>query len=53
MILAVAQQGSGLAIIGTYSTCEYAMTTEVTLSIADFFSLAGLQDPFLGSLILS
>jgi sugar porter (SP) family MFS transporter len=39
MILAVCQQFAGLTIISTYSTY--------------FFSLAGLADPFLGSLILS
>ncbi|KAK8147894.1 hypothetical protein G3M48_000772 [Beauveria asiatica] len=39
MLLAVSQQLVGLAIIGTYSTY--------------FFSLAGLQDPFLGTVILS
>ncbi|KAH8881094.1 MFS general substrate transporter [Thozetella sp. PMI_491] len=39
MILAVSQQLAGLAIISTYSTY--------------FFSLAGLADPFLGSVILS
>ena len=39
MILAVAQQFAGLVIISTYSTY--------------FFSLVGLKDPFLGSLILS
>jgi len=39
MILAVTQQFAGLAIISTYSSY--------------FFSLAGLADPFLGSLILS
>ncbi|KAH8819233.1 hypothetical protein F5884DRAFT_743652 [Xylogone sp. PMI_703] len=39
MILAVSQQLAGLAIISTYSTY--------------FFSLAGLADPFLGTVILS
>ncbi|ORX37529.1 general substrate transporter [Kockovaella imperatae] len=39
MILAVCQQFAGLTIINTYSTY--------------FFSLAGLADPFLGSVILS
>ncbi|KAN0102857.1 MFS general substrate transporter [Hyaloscypha variabilis] len=39
MILAVSQQLAGLAIISTYSTY--------------FFSLAGLKDPFLGTVILS
>ncbi|KAI5458760.1 hypothetical protein BGZ63DRAFT_432233 [Mariannaea sp. PMI_226] len=39
VILSVAQQLAGLAIISTYSTY--------------FFSLAGLADPFLGSVILS
>ncbi|KAK5053225.1 hypothetical protein LTR84_002199 [Exophiala bonariae] len=39
MVLAVTQQLCGLAIISTYSTY--------------FFSLAGLDDPFLGSVILS
>ncbi|RSH83089.1 uncharacterized protein EHS24_006746 [Apiotrichum porosum] len=39
MLLSAAQQLAGLAIISTYSTY--------------FFSLAGLQDPFLGSVILS
>ncbi|KEF55030.1 uncharacterized protein A1O9_08683 [Exophiala aquamarina CBS 119918] len=39
MVLAVTQQLAGLAIISTYSTY--------------FFSLAGLEDPFLGSVILS
>ncbi|RQM08300.1 hypothetical protein DH86_00001503 [Scytalidium sp. 3C] len=39
MILAVSQQLAGLAIISTYSTY--------------FFSLAGLSDPFLGTVILS
>ena len=39
MILSACGQLGGLAIIATYSTY--------------FFSLAGLSDPFLGSLILS
>ncbi|KIN08770.1 hypothetical protein OIDMADRAFT_48613 [Oidiodendron maius Zn] len=39
MLLAVCQQLGGLAIISTYSTY--------------FFSLAGLADPFLGTVILS
>ncbi|KAH7356508.1 general substrate transporter [Rhexocercosporidium sp. MPI-PUGE-AT-0058] len=39
MILAISQQLAGLAIISTYSTY--------------FFSLAGLKDPFLGTVILS
>ncbi|RSH89781.1 hypothetical protein EHS25_001767 [Saitozyma podzolica] len=39
MILAVCQQLAGLSIISTYSTY--------------FFSLAGLSDPFLGTVILS
>lgn len=39
MVLAISQQLAGLAIISTYSTY--------------FFSLAGLADPFLGSVILS
>ncbi|CEJ81535.1 Putative Glycoside hydrolase family 78 protein [[Torrubiella] hemipterigena] len=39
MLLAMSQQLVGLAIISTYSTY--------------FFSLAGLQDPFLGTVILS
>ncbi|RAO72321.1 uncharacterized protein BHQ10_008333 [Talaromyces amestolkiae] len=39
MLLAVSQQLAGLAIISTYSTY--------------FFSLAGLADPFLGTVIIS
>lgn len=59
MILAVCQQLVGLAIINTYSTCTLpdspvACCFRQSLTVyVDFFSLAGLADPFLGSLILS
>lgn len=32
MILAVSQQFAGLAIIGTYSSCEYSLLAHRTLS---------------------
>jgi hypothetical protein len=60
MVLAVAQQFAGLTIISTYSTC--ALHAPLSLShllkqaadnSADFFALAGLKDPFKGTVILS
>ncbi|KAK3175823.1 hypothetical protein K4F52_009956 [Lecanicillium sp. MT-2017a] len=58
MILAVCQQLAGLAIISTYSTCMLPSTKEkrkmvTETKLIDFFSLAGLNDPFLGTVILS
>ena len=48
-------QWAGLSMIGTYSTCELGtclMKTALTCFV-DFFSIAGLNDPFLASLIVS
>jgi hypothetical protein len=54
MILAVSQQFAGLAIIGTYSSCKFReINLHMRAHSTDFFSLAGLADPFLGSLIIS
>jgi hypothetical protein len=56
MILGVSQQFAGLAIINTYSTCALHILPCCCLKLdangVDFFSLAGLTDPFLGTVIL-
>ena len=55
-VLFTAQLLGGLAMISTYSTCETCSPSLGSLSdfiFSDFFSIAGLNDPFLGSLILS
>lgn len=60
MVLAVAQQLAGLTIISTYSTCAFpapqlplSPAKKVADSGIDFFALAGLKDPFKGTVILS
>lgn len=60
VILTVSQQFAGLAIINTYSTCEFTyqifpyffVSNWLLTMTLDFFSLAGLKDPFLGTVIL-
>ena len=55
-VLFTAQLLGGLAMISTYSTCTCAVRCtdrQADGSLLDFFSIAGLNDPFLGSLILS
>jgi hypothetical protein len=54
MLLSACTQLGGLSIVNTYSTCKYRLDIAwKMLTGTDFFSLAGLADPFLGSLILS
>lgn len=55
MLLAACGQLGGLSIISTYSTCASPCpsASDDLADIVDFFDLAGLSDPFLGSLILS
>ena len=56
MLLSACGQLGGLSIISTYSTCMSfcsRLRVALSLTVQDFFSLAGLDDPFLGSLILS
>jgi hypothetical protein len=56
MLLSACGQLGGLSIISTYSTCErfdHDWMGSSSSRPSDFFDLAGLSDPFLGSLILS
>lgn len=55
MLVGVSQQVAGLAIISTYSTCVYCLPLDsgAGTNVIDFFSLVGLTDPFLGTVIIS
>ena len=45
---------AGQSLIGTYATCECKLSVELQCSSClDFYSIAGVQDPFMASLIQS